>query len=210
MNTASHYASRFLKISSRIRLSAVLVVMFIVGCSSASTALTYYVLHPVDEPLAKPSKEYAYLKLDRFVMPEYLKQRGLVYQTSETNVHISTTHLWAEPLDVGLKKSLKKAISNYGVYLVDDEQYHASKTIHVALHITDFISRFDGEVLLSGEFVVLGSASPPDHIANSIIPFDIRVALKHDGFSASIEAMRESLTQLASQITDNIKVTEKE
>lgn len=209
MKTQSNYTSSFLKMSSRVRLSVVLIVIVIVGCTSASTALTYYVLHSVDAPQAKPTKAYTYLKLDGFVIPEYLKQRGLVYQTSETNIHISTSHLWAEPVDVGLKKSLKKAMSNYGVYLVDDEQFHAGETIHVALNITDFISRFDGEVLLSGEFVILGRSSAPTATASAITPFDIRVPLKHDGFSASIEAMRESITQLALQIAEDIKVTGK-
>lgn len=210
MKTLLNYASRFLNIRARIQLSVVFVVIFIVGCTSASTTLTYYVLHAVNASQAKPSKEFTYLKLEHFVMPEYLKQRGLVYQTSETNIHISTTHLWAEPVDLGIKKTLKQALSHRGVYLSDNEQYHASNTTHVALHINDFISRFDGEVLLSGEFIVLRSASDANPTVSSVTPFDIRVPLQHDGFSASINAMRVSLTQLASQIAGDVKVLSNE
>lgn len=65
------------------------------ACSSAPRSLTYYLLHTTgDTPYA--AQETTSVVLDKITLPEYLKHRGLVYQTSDTNLHISTSHLWAE------------------------------------------------------------------------------------------------------------------
>lgn len=169
------------------------------ACSSAPRSLTYYLLHTTgDTPYA--AQETTSVVLDKITLPEYLKHRGLVYQTSDTNLHISTSHLWAEPVDEGLTKALTSALTSQNVSLLRPDHYASKEAIHMALHINDFVSTYEGEVILSGQYVFtrVGGKS-------QTYPFVFKTPLEDDGFSSSIKAMRNTIHQLAKDISKTLK-----
>lgn len=172
------------------------LIHFLSACSSAPNALTYYLLHST-EVTSLPSYDFKQtIVLDNLTLPEYLKHRGLVYQTSDTNLHISTSHLWAEPVDEGITKLLTKALAKKRVSLNTTSHFPNQATIHMSLHINDFVSTYQGEVLLTGQFVIKQtSGEVKSH------PFLFKSPLANDGFSSSIKAMRDTIEQLSLKIT---------
>jgi uncharacterized lipoprotein YmbA len=182
------------------------LVLNMVGCSSSSSSLHYYLLHSTSATHSvnsQANKTPALLTIDKLVIPEYLKQRGLVYQISETNIHISTTHLWAEPVEEGIVKVLRSALSSKGVKLLKQDDYARGSvpaTNHrISILINDFVSTYGGEVILSGEYVITAADSEAMHQS-----FMFKAPINHDGFEASIKAMRATLNQLSEQIKETM------
>lgn len=181
-------------------------VLLLGGCSSSSSSLNYYLLHSTSATHsvnAQANQTPALLTIDKLVIPEYLKQRGLVYQISETNIHISTTHLWAEPVEEGIVKVLRSALASKGVKLLKQADY-ARGSVPAANHrisilINDFVSTYSGEVILSGEYVITAADTEAVHQS-----FVFKAPINNDGFEASIKAMRTTLNQLSEQIKETM------
>lgn len=187
---------RFLRvIQLRIALAA-LLALFVFGCASSNSSLHYYLLHNTSQ--AKPNvdlKERTMVVLHKITLPDYLKQRGLVFQMSETNLHIATAHLWAEPLDEGITKSLSNALRLKDVALILHGSANRPAQPTLTLVIDDFIPTWEGDVVLSGSYTLLQAS-------NSIIAkeFYYTIPLEGDGFSMSVQAMRKAIGDLANDI----------
>ena len=180
---------------------SVLVLTFLLmqGCTSAPTSLNYYLLHSTNSmPLMHSAAQKAII-LDKITLPEYLKQRGLVYQTSDTNLHISTRHLWAEPVEEGVTKVLTSALADKKVSLNRGDQYLNEESTHLSLHIEDFISTYEGDVVFSGQYTISSTAN-----GTSFHPFKFKATIENDGFSSSIKAMRNAITQLALHVDQSL------
>ena len=178
---------------------SVVSILLLQGCTSAPTSLNYYLLHSTDSMPLKQGDIKQIIVLDKITLPDYLKHRGLVYQTSDTNLHISTSHLWAEPVEEGLTKVLSSALADKHISLNRGDQYSKEESTHISLHIGDFISTYEGEVVLSGQYTI---SSAED--GASIHPFKFNASLDNDGFSSSIKAMRNTVTQLAQHLERNL------
>ena len=167
------------------------------ACSGTPSSLTYYLLH---SPAKSASSEFtSTLVLNGISLPEYLKQRGLVYQISDTNLHISTKHLWAEPVEAGLSKALSHSLASHNIRLVRKDHFNAATSANISLYINDFVSSHTGEVIFSGEYVITSMADK-----STITPFHLRTNLSNDGFSASIDAMREAVDTLSAMIAKDM------
>jgi hypothetical protein len=171
------------------------LIHFLSACSNAPNALTYYLLHST-EVTSLPSYDFKQtIVRDNLTLPEYLKHRGLVYQTSDTNLHISTSHLWAEPVDEGLTKALTSALGLNNVALVRPDHYASEGALHISLYINDFVSTYEGEVIFSGQYAITRTSEEA-----SIHPFMFKAVLSNDGFASSIKAMRSAIEKLAKDI----------
>lgn len=194
-------------VSSIIRSNALhvsifaMLTCFLTACGSASTPLTYYLLHATNDVSFESRNVKLTIALDKVTLPEYLKHRGLVYQTSDTNLHISTRHLWAEPVDEGLTKALTSALVSNDIALTHPDHYNSksAETIHMSLHITDLVSTYKGEVIFSGQYLITRTSEE-----TSTHSFVFKSPLNDDGFSSSIKAMRLAIEKLAKDINTTV------
>ena len=179
------------------------------GCTSTQSTLSYYLLHSAvaseqsessSQSSADLSEQYTPLLITGITLPDYLKHRGLVYQISDTNLHISTTHLWAEPFEEGLLKTLREQLTNNNLIMLTNKDYQGQSVVELSIHVSDFISTFNGNVVLKGHFVV--SSQLPE---KGRYPFSIETQLEQDGFSASVIAMRRALAVLSTKITESTR-----
>jgi len=201
MNNFINDRNALISIVNRTRLIlALLVGASLIGCASSGSALQYYLLHSTTSPSAtQQDSSPHHLLINKIVLPDYLKQRGLVYQTSSTSLHIATEHLWAEPLDEGITKSLKAALRTQGVMLVTHNVNAKDINDYLTLQIDDFIATWQGDIILRGQYVV-------KHIddSQSAKDFEYILPLAVDGFPASIEVMREAIYALADDIANEV------
>jgi len=177
------------------------------GCTSTQSSLSYYLLHSAvsstqpegafKSSADSPEKSIPLL-ITNITLPDYLKHRGLVYQVSDTNLHISTTHLWAEPFEEGLRKTLRAQLTYDNLEVLTKRDYQGESAVELSIHISDFVSTFNGNVVLKGHFIV--STQQPE---KGRYPFFIETQLEEDGFSASVIAMRKALAALSSNIAEH-------
>jgi uncharacterized lipoprotein YmbA len=85
------------------------------------------------------------------------------------------------------------------VSLLRPDHYASEEAIHMALHLNDFVSTYEGEVILSGQYVIT-------HVEGQTqsYPFLYKTLLEDDGFSPSIKAMRNTIQQLAEDIRKTV------
>jgi uncharacterized lipoprotein YmbA len=179
------------------------------GCTSTQSSLSYYLLHSAvsstqpegafKSPADSPEKSIPLL-ITNITLPDYLKHRGLVYQVSDTNLHISTTHLWAEPFEEGLRKTLRAQLTYDNLVVLTKRDYQGESAVELSIHISDFVSTFNGNVVLKGHFIV--STQQPE---KGRYPFFIETTLEEDGFSASVIAMRRALAVLSTEIVESAR-----
>ncbi len=191
------------------KILLVLVALCLSGCSGTPTPLTYYLLHNTstqddvsadgDNALASASSANT-ITIEKMVLPAYLKQRGLVYQTNPTNLHISTSHLWAEPVEEGVIKALKQALSHYNVILLRTDLHDTENTLRLSLYVNDFVSTYNGDIIINGDYTLTKPPSLP-----KLYSFSFTTPLEKDGFSSSVEAMRVALRQLATRIASDLE-----
>ena len=182
---------------------SLLLVSFLamVGCTSSVAPLKYYVLHAPDtnsEIIANQAKHW--VKLKKIILPDYLKQRSLVVQTSSATLHFSTSHVWAEPLNKSLRQALSAALWRENRILMVPDDVYSGTYPHTGLYIQidDFLSTYDGEVLIKGQYWL-------DNVENPQVQhFDFRQVLQEDGFEHAVEKMRILMSDLASAISSDV------
>jgi len=202
MAIQSKFKIIMVKINGLIKLvSAIVLVLVLAGCASSGGTLQYYLLHATS-PAHVEQKQASNrdVSLTSISLPNYLKQRGLVFQTSDTNLHIATDHLWAEPLDEGITKALTNALSPYHVSIVADRAEMKTDMNALSLHIDDFIATWEGDIILRGQFHIVNALNNTQHKHD----FYYVLPLHEDGFAGSVKVMRKAIDQLAQDIAKNI------
>lgn len=84
--------------------------------------------------------------------------------------------------------------------MLTNKDYQGQSVVELSIHVSDFISTFNGNVVLKGHFVV--SSQLPE---KGRYPFSIETQLEQDGFSASVIAMRRALAVLSTKITESTR-----
>ncbi|MBU3022465.1 membrane integrity-associated transporter subunit PqiC [Aestuariibacter sp. A3R04] len=170
----------------------------LVSCSSSVAPLKYYVLHAPNTQNQVILSETAHrVQLKQIILPDYLKQRALVVQTSSTTLHFSTGHVWAEPLNKSLRQALSAALWQEGRIMVVPDNVYTNEYPLVGLHIQvdDFLSTDGGKVLIKGQYWL-------DNVKNPQVQyFDYRQTLQEDGFEHAVEKMRALVSDLAKAIS---------
>lgn len=175
-------------------------LLLLAGCASNAADLNYYLLHSPTQSAAKQQPANTYIRFNRITMPNYLKQRGLAMQTGPATVYFSATHVWAEPLASGLSQSLNAALwQEQQIDVVPEGVYQNRDLSSVTLHVDDFITTADDEVVFKGHYWVYpGNAEPQMH------RFDLRLPLTQDGFAHAVVQMRKLVARLARNIAENV------
>ncbi|WP_181898442.1 PqiC family protein [Alteromonas aestuariivivens] len=177
------------------------VVLFaLCGCASKAPSFQYYVLHQPESLAATPATPNQSVILNSLQLPDYLKQRGLVMQTSATQLHFSTLHLWAEPLDNGMTQALRNSLmENSGVLIAPLDMAELSSATRITVLVEDFVATHNGEVVLKGQYWLTYPSKSPQ-----VFLFDFRLPLTQDGFSHAVEQMRKLVDTLGQDIARHL------
>lgn len=182
------------------RSAALLTLMvLLVGCASQPVSLNHYMLHPT-EPLPESEASGIKLSITQLVLPDYLRQRGLAYQVSDTKIQLSTQHLWAEPLQSGIEQTLERALyRSGGIQVIPAKITSATADVSLALQFDDFIATYRGNVVLSGKYWLETGQSA------KVQRFHFALPQNSDGYESTVMAMRAALDKLAEHITTQLQ-----
>ncbi len=188
-----------------MRTSIALALCLIWGCSSVPET-RYYILasEPVSAEVPAPTGQHV-LGVGRVEIPDYLRQRGVVVQSSDHQIRAALYHRWGEPLQRGVRRSLGQALSNALPEMrVEMEQRDVRRLDYrLDIEVLNFHFTEDGLALLGGRWTVYDVSTGAIMYSTH---FDIRESIAESGYSVAIRAQSALLTRLGDAIATDTRV----
>ncbi len=187
-----------------MRCLPLVLVLCLAACATAPPPEHSYYLLRAEVPGALASAENGVLLgVGTVSIAPYLDRSGIVVQVDDHRVREARYHLWAEPLDQGIRGYLSDRIAallgralNNGSNLVDQWDYR----IDVA--IEDFHGTLNGEARLVARWSLIDTAQDK-LIASQRLVRTKRQAL--DGYPGLVEVEAALLDELATEIVAVIR-----
>lgn len=181
----------------------IVLTLALTACSGSTSKTTYYQLPAAQKSAAAVVSSTDTLRPAVFVqqvsVPDYLAGNGLVYQSSDVKYVIASNHLWASPLDQQLQQTLVANLSAaLPGWLVSGSPLGAQQdTLNV--NVTGFQGRYDGQVVISGDWVLEHQGQILKH------SFALTLPQAEDGYDALVRTLAKGWQQEAQQIADAIR-----
>lgn len=172
------------------------------ACATQPLAISYYLL---STPSADQARHQAMaankvLVIEDVELAAYLRQSGIVMQTTGNTVQISKQHLWAENLELAVPKllalAMQKDSAEYQVY-VRNLDYVPSAHYSLRLHIDNLQATDRGEVISSGRYQLIDNEDSGRSIA---VDFYFERDLQQDGYPHAVATIRELLNDIAADV----------
>ncbi|AFJ47567.1 membrane integrity-associated transporter subunit PqiC [Shimwellia blattae] len=138
------------------------------------------------------------LWVEQVVIPDYLAGNGVVYQTTDVQYVIAKNNLWASPLDQQLRNTLVANLSAALPGWVVSSQPLGSQQDVLSVNVTGFQGRYDGRVVVSGEWLLKHGGQLTKR------PFHIELPQEQDGYDAMVKALASAWRQEAGSIAGAI------
>ena len=184
----------------KILLLFVLVLPALLACGSAPVKTQYYQLPYVDvEPAThEAAKERQPVVLQSLQLAPYLKQRGIAFQQSSTELILAKQHLWADDLTFQLQRHLRQSVANQSADWVL-LPIGTKAEVQLSIQLDRFVGTNKGYALVSGEYQLQKN----DCVMTE--RFLIEQPLLQDGYPALVEALAEGWQQLADTLLQRLE-----
>ena len=143
-----------------MRLTTLLPVALtlLLGCATTEPLPSYFVLTPNGGPAPARPASAVRVYIRRVEVPAYLNRTNLASMNGD-QIRYSPTGLWALPLDQAISLGIASNLNRLGVSAAGFQPAFGvpSHVYDVALHITHFEGHENGDVILSGNWQVLGA-----------------------------------------------------
>ena len=170
------------------------------ACSS-TTETTYYQL-PAAAGSASTINSSAPTKpilwIEHVSVPDYLAGSGVVYQTSDVQYVIAANNLWASPLDQQLQQTLVSNLSAVLPGWIVSATPLGDKHDTLNVNVTGFHGRYDGKVIISGQWIL-------QHDSQLIKrPFLMALPQDEDGYDALVRTLAKGWQQEAQRMANEL------
>jgi uncharacterized lipoprotein YmbA len=133
-------------------------ISLLVGCATTEPLATYFVLTGTGAT-AKPARPAAAVRVyvRRVEVPAYLNRTNLASFNGD-QIRYSPTGLWALSLDQTISLGIASNLNRLGISAAGFQPAFSvpAHSYDVAVHITHFEGRENGDVLLTGNWQILG------------------------------------------------------
>ncbi len=187
---------------SRILLA---LVLCLAGCASAPPERAYYLLRAeLPGPLAAPDPG-SLAGVGRVSVAPYLDRAGIVVQTGEHRVREARYHLWAEPLEQGIRVYLRDRVSSVLGRALNTAPGRAdSWRYRIDVSIEEFHGKLDGDVRLVARWSLVDLA---DDAVLETQRFSRMSSQASDGYPGLLETLTSLLDELAESIAEALRRT---
>jgi len=173
-------------------LSSLAALSLLTACSS-SVALRYYQLPQAVIATAQPDAAAPVLYVEPVMVAAYLNSNSLILQTSAVELHKTTQHQWADPLDQQLQRllvnGLQQALPAYRV----TSQQPGSEAARLLVQVEQFHGQQQGIVLVSGRFHLLKG----DKVQSQ--SFQLQLPQPDEGYPALVDTLGQGWQQAIAQ-----------
>ena len=175
-----------------IVLSSLVALSLLTACSSP-VALRYYQLPQAVITTAQPDAAAPVLYVEPVMVAAYLNSNSLILQTSAVELHKTTQHQWADPLDQQLQRllvnGLQQALPAYRV----TSQQPGSEAARLLVQVEQFHGQQQGIVLVSGRFHLLKG----DKVQSQ--SFQLQLPQPDEGYPALVDTLGQGWQQAIAQ-----------
>ena len=187
-----------------MRALLVVIALLAIGCAgSPPPSPTYYLLPVSDSEGMRETKPEVLIGLGRIEVSPYLRQQGLVVETEPGQVRPASYHLWAEPLQVGLRGFLRQEISTaLGFDIGTNTTEYTGWDYRVDLTLERLHGTLSGQAQIVARWVVRTST---DIESATGYRFAKVGALPREGYAALVAAEIDLTRQLARAIADSLR-----
>lgn len=173
-------------------LSGLTVLTLLAACSS-SVELRYYQLPQPAVVSVQPNAAAPVLYAEPVMVASYLNSNALILQTSAVELHKTTQHQWADPLDQQLQRLLVNGLQQaLPAYRVTGQQ-PSGDTVRLLVQVEQFHGQQQGIVLVSGRFHLLKG----DKVHSQ--SFQLQLPQSDEGYPALVDTLGQGWQQAISQ-----------
>ncbi|ASK69375.1 hypothetical protein CF168_11105 [Shewanella bicestrii] len=186
-----------------MRILVLFIVFLMAGCSSQPAPKTYFIAlqhttDPGQNSSTMGSGGACALGINRVSLADYLNTHGLLYQTSPQELAVARQHLWAGSLAEQIQFRLNNLLSQScslpaRLSLLTNEQTNLGQ---LDLTVTEFYGSYTGEAVVGGRWRLMDKMQQ----VRFEQPFQYRIALPEEGYTALVSSMDKGLMQLADDI----------
>jgi uncharacterized lipoprotein YmbA len=184
------------------RLIIVALCAALISCSAAAPARTQYLLRT--EATARSVRVEAPVRvgLATITIAPYLRQSGIVVATEDGQVRVAKQHLWAEPLDAGLRSYLRAEISDQLGYDISSTNSDKPEWAYaVDVYVDRLHGTMAGTAVLDASYQISvrsGGGKLMDY------RFSNSENLERKGYSGLVDAQRDLIRKLAAAIAKSL------
>jgi hypothetical protein len=180
-----------------MRIICLLAAMLLTACSSQPPQMESYLLRsPVAAGADTVIADSGYA-LGSIQVATYIDQPGLVLATGDGKVHAARNHVWAEPLQVSLRRYLAVEVSDGSGR---DIAATANTSTRTRINVT--IDELHGNS--SGAAVLVAYWDVADGEGSKSFRFSQQQTLSADGYDALVQAEEALLKRLADAIAASL------
>ncbi len=181
--------------------TAIAIALLLPACGGSTPVRTHYLLRATAHSGPTQTGEPPRVGVARVVVAPYLDQAGLVVATGTNEVRPARNHVWAEPLDEGLRLYLRAEISR----ALGEEVALARGTgdrweYSVEVFFEQFHGTLDGRALLEATYRVHTAGAEPAEYR-----FSREASLSRSGYGGLVEAERKLAAELAAAIAASLR-----
>ena len=181
------------------------LTLLLVGCGSTPETRYYLLSSPtvMPETAVDESNGRTVLGVGRISLPDYLEQAGLVMQTDDHQIRAANYHLWGEPLEHGIRRSLLQQLSA-DIPDLRIEGGRGSERLfdyRLDVELESFHGTEHGLAILSGRWTVY-SMKEHELLASERFSFD--AVLPESGYKAMVESQADLLGALTKQMSERV------
>lgn len=196
-----------------MRTTAFLSLFLLMACAgSPPPPRTQYLMRAdVAEQVTRVETPVS-IGLQRVTVAPYLGQNGVVVETEIHQIRPARYHLWAEPLDEGLRQLLRAEISkSLGYEISGDPAQRAGWDYAVDVGVEEFHGTLSGDARLIADWRITRGAAFEEV---GSFRFARSVPLAREGYAGLVEAeiglARELAVAIAGSLRDVIEVSSRE
>ena len=185
-----------------MRTTPILCFLLPLACASAPPPTTHYLLRAELPAVSSQIEAPATIGLARVTVAPYLRRPGLVVESGDHQVRPARYHVWAEPLDAGLRRYLRSEISNgLGYAIRSDPSQRGAWDFSVDVAIDQFHGTLDGEAKLAAGWRIARA----DGSEVAAFVFSTSESLATGGYQGLVDAEIVLARKLAAQIAASLE-----
>lgn len=180
-----------------MRIIYLIAAVLLAACSSQPPQIASYLLRSEVNSGAGTQLVNSGIALDTIRVARYIDQPGLVLAFENGTIHAARNHLWAEPLQVSLRRYLASQISS-----TSGRNIASSATSATLIRIDVTVDQLHGNGRGAAVLVAYWDLTSEDSYTS--FRFSEQQALSGDGYDPLVQAQQALLQRLADAIATSL------
>jgi len=199
---------------NRLTFVCLLFSLLLYGCASETNTINYYKLGAVNKAFNPDNtgngksnrSNRSLIVIEPILLPDFLRQQGLVIQKTDHQLQISNNHRWAESLESAISRVVQSHLENQlPEYRFENQtgRWKLKPQFRLSIELAEFqVNNRESKVITSGRFWIFNQ----NEELVSKERFLIEESLSSNGYEHAISNLEITLNKLVDKLGSAIKV----